>query len=123
MATRAVYSFSGFPGIPERHLYLHHDGYPSGAACRLAAVHREAGDAARFFTTFLSTQHQAELLASPDHAADAEYHYRVQHLPGSAPQLVVQCWQRVPDGCRWMILCRPMQLAAFIQRFLASDQL
>ena len=26
LATRAVYTFTSFPGVPERHLYLHHDG-------------------------------------------------------------------------------------------------
>ncbi|MEI6031755.1 MAG: hypothetical protein WCQ20_11405 [Synechococcaceae cyanobacterium ELA739] len=27
LATRAVFSFIGFPNQPERHLYFHHDGY------------------------------------------------------------------------------------------------
>jgi hypothetical protein len=26
LATRAVFSFTGFAGVPERHLYLHHVG-------------------------------------------------------------------------------------------------
>ena len=85
MATRAVYSFTGFSDIPERHLYLHHDGYPTGAAWRLAAAQRKAADASSFLAAFLSTQHQAEPLASPEQAADAEYRYRLQLLPGTDP--------------------------------------
>ena len=42
MATCAVYTFTGFPESPVRHLYLHHDGYPTGAAWRLAEALREA---------------------------------------------------------------------------------
>lgn len=123
MATRAVYSFTGFAGVPERHLYLHHDGYPAGAAWRLAAAQREAADASDFLTAFLSTQGQAEPLASPEQAADAEYRYRVQLLPGSDPGLQVQCWRRLPGGSSWIPRCGPMPLTTFIQRFLPGDQL
>ena len=42
LATRAVYTFTGFPESPVRHLYLHHDGYPTGAAWRFAEALREA---------------------------------------------------------------------------------
>jgi len=49
LATRAVYSFSGFPELPvvqrSCHLYLDHDGYPAGAAWRFAASLRHGGDA------------------------------------------------------------------------------
>jgi hypothetical protein len=123
LATRAVYSFKGFPGAPVRHLYLHHDGYPTGAAWRFSAAQRGAAEAASFLSAFLSTQHQAEPLASPEQAADAEYRYRVQYLSGSDPQLEVQCWRRIPDGGHWIPRCGPMPLVTFIQRFLPGDQL
>ncbi|MCT0247378.1 hypothetical protein KQ297_00120 [Synechococcus sp. CS-205] len=123
MATRAVYSFSGFPYHPLHHLYLHHDGYPTGAAWRFAAALHEAPDASSFLGAFLSIQHQAEPLASPDQAADAEYRYRVQLLPGTDPQLQVQCWRRIPGGASWIPRCGPMPVAAFIQRFLPGDPL
>ena len=42
LATRAVFSFTGFAGVPVRHLYLHHDGYPTGAAWRFSAALRAA---------------------------------------------------------------------------------
>jgi hypothetical protein len=122
LATRAIYTFTGFVGVPERHLHLHHDGYPTGAAWRFAAARREAADASSFLTAFLSSQHQAEPLASPEQAADAEYRYRVQLLPGTDPSLAVQCWRRLPGGNSWISRCGPMPLAAFIQRFLPGDQ-
>ncbi|KEF41900.1 MAG: hypothetical protein ER33_08510 [Cyanobium sp. CACIAM 14] len=123
MATRAVFSFTGFPGTPEHHSYLHHDGYPNGAAWRFATALREDPEPASFLAAFLSTQHQAEPLACPEQAADAEYRYRVELLPGTDPQLAVQCWRRLPGGDIWIPRCGPMPLAAFIQRFLPGDQL
>jgi hypothetical protein len=36
LATRALFSFKGFPGVPVRRLYLHHDGYAAGAAWPLS---------------------------------------------------------------------------------------
>ena len=123
MATRAVFSFTGFPGVPEHHLYLPHDGYPTGAAWRFAAALRETPEPAFFLVAFLSSQPRAELIQCPDQAADAEYRYRVQLGPGPEPQLQVQCWRRIPGGDSWNPRCGPMPLAAFIQRFLPGDQL
>jgi hypothetical protein len=118
VATRAVFSFTGFSSHPECHLYLHHDGYPTGAAWRFAAAQHEAPDASSFLAAFLSTQNQADPLARPEQAADAEYRYWVQLLPGTDPQLVVQCWRRIPGSDSWYPRCGPLPLAAFILRFL-----
>ena len=123
MATRAVYSFTGFPGTAEHHLYLHHDGYPTGAAWRFATALRHSHEASAFLASFLSTQPRAEPIQSPEQAADAEYHYRVQLVPSSKPHLQVQCWRRIPGGRSWNLRCGPMPLAVFIQRFLPGDQL
>lgn len=121
MATRAVYSFIGFPGTPETHVYLHHDGYPTGAAWRFTATLREAREASSFLSAFLSTQHQAEPMASPEQAADAEYRYQVTLTPRSDAQLEVQCWRRLPGDDGWTLRCAPMALTTFIQRFLPGD--
>ncbi len=123
MATRAVFSFTGFPGVPQCHIYLHHDGYPTGAAWRFAAAMRENPESACFLVAFLSSQPRAEPIQSPDQAADAEYRYRVQLVPGPEPLLQVQCWRRIPGGGIWHPRCGPMPLAAFIQRFLPGDPL
>ena len=123
MPTRAVYSFSGFPNTPPRHLYIHHDGYPTGAAWRFAEALRETPEPDAFLDAFLSTQPKAEPIQSPDQAADADYRYRVQLVPDAEPNLQVQCWRRIPGGGSWIPRCGPMPLAAFIQRFLPGDPL
>ncbi|WP_411872179.1 hypothetical protein [Vulcanococcus limneticus] len=121
MATRAVYSFTGFPVAQEHHLYLHHDGYPTGAAWRFAEALRENPEPASFFAAFLSTQPWAEPIKSPDQAADAEYRYLVQLVPCADPYLQVQCWRRIPGGISWSPRCGPMALEVFIQRFLPGE--
>ena len=96
MATRAVYSFTGFPGVPERHLYLHHDGYPTGAAWRFATALRQRPEPGAFAAAFLATQPGADPLVAPEQAADAEYRYQVQLLAGDAARS--RC--RPGGGCR-----------------------
>ena len=118
LATRAVYSFIGFPGAPERHLYLHHDGYPTGAAWRLATARRHHGDPAALLEAFVATQPGAEDLSAPQEAADAEYRYRIALLAGASAELQVQCWRRLPGSSDWQPRCSPVTLADFIRRFL-----
>lgn len=121
MATRAVYTFTGFPKSVVHHLYIHHDGYPTGAAWRYAEALREAPEAAGFLLAFLCTQPNAEPIQSPEQAADAEYSYLVQLVPDSPPRLQVQCWRRIPGGGSWNPRCGPMPMAVSIQRFLPGD--
>jgi len=118
LATRAVYTFNGFPCDPERHLYLHHDGYPTGAAWRFAQALHEAHEPESFLAAFLVTQPKAEPIETPEQAADAEYRYRVELLPGLVPQLKVQGWRRLPGSGTWHPRCGPLPLAVFIHRFL-----
>ena len=61
MATRAVYTFMGFPANGLRHLDLHHDGYPTGAAWRFAEALRDAHEPAAFLAAFLRTQPRADV--------------------------------------------------------------
>ena len=123
MATRAVYTFTGFSGKSDHHLYLHHDGYPTGAAWRFAAARSETPEPASFLDAFLSSQPRAEPIESPEQAADAEYRYRVQLMPGTDLQLQVLCWRRIPGCASWNPRCWPMPIAVFIQRFLPGDPL
>jgi hypothetical protein len=118
LATRAVYSFIGFPGSPEQHLYLHHDGYPTGAAWRFATARRLNGDPAAFLQAFVATQPAAEQLSAPQQAADAEYRYRVALVAGTTAELQVQCWRRLPGSSDWHPRCTRVALADFILRFL-----
>lgn len=123
MAPRAVYTFSGFPGTPERNVCLHHDGYPTGAAWRFATALRDHSVAAAFLVSFLSTQPAAEALVVPEQAADAEYRYQVKLNGSRGLSLQVQCWRRLPGDSGWQPGCGPMALEMFIQRFLPGDPL
>jgi hypothetical protein len=127
VATCAVYSFSGFPELPADqrncHLYLHHDGYPAGAAWRFAASLRHVGAAESFLAAFRHTQAEAIVLAGLAEAAEADYRYRLRLLPGSAGSIEVQCWRRHPATSNWYPRCGSMPLRAFIQRFLPGDAL
>jgi hypothetical protein len=120
LATRAVYTFTGFPGTPECHLYLHHDGYPAGAAWRFATALHHHPEAPAFLAAFLNNQPGAETLAGAEQAADAEYRYVVALPPGADAELQVQCWRRYPEKERWTCRCGPMALGLFIQRFLPN---
>ena len=113
-----MYTFTGFAGAPERHLYLHHDGYPAGAAWRFATALRHYPEAPAFLAAFLHSEPGAETLASPEQAADAEYRYLVALSSGAAAELQVQCWRRYPGTERWTCRCGPMALEMFIHRFL-----
>jgi len=87
LATRAVFSFTGFSSDPDHHLYLHHVGYPTGAAWRFAAALRETSEPSSFLAAFLSTQPRAKPIQSTDQAADAKYRYLVQLIPRAVPHL------------------------------------
>jgi hypothetical protein len=111
------------PITQQHHLYLHHDGYPTGAAWRFAEALRETPEPASFLAAFLSSQPRAEPIQSPEHAGDAEYRYLVQLVPDADPHLQVQCWRRIPGSSSWNPRCGPMPLAVFIQRFLPGNPL
>ncbi len=121
MATRAVYTLTGFTSAHVRHLYLHHDGYPTSAAWRFAEGFRVAPEPASFLVAFLGTQPNAEPIQSPEFSADAEYRYMVQHAADAEHNLQVQCWRRIPGGDSWNARCGPMPMAVFIQHYLSGD--
>lgn len=121
MATRAVYSFIGFQEPPVRHLYLHHDGYPTGAAWRFQTALQHCLRPAEFLASFQSTQPGLIALVGPEVVADAEYSYRVEYCGAPIPGLQVQAWRRLPVGDGWMLRCGPMPLAQFIRRFLPGE--
>ena len=125
MATRATYSFSGFPEQPSQqpqcHLYLHHDGFPTGAAWRFAASLRHGGAVERFLAGFRHTQTEAIELASVAEAADADYRYSLRLQAWVHPSIEVQCWRRHPATRTWHPRCGPMRLRAFMQRFLPGE--
>lgn len=107
-----------FPCQHIHHLVVDHDGYPTGAAWRLAAALRETPEPVAFLAAFLRSQPGARPIATPEEAVDADYRYGVELLPGLEAPLLVQCWRRLPGSSAWHSRCGPMALTTFIRRFL-----
>ena len=125
MATRAVYSFTGFSDPlheqPTRHFYLDHDGYPAGAAWRFITSLRHSGVAEGLLAAFRHTQPEAIELATLAEAADADYRYALRLWDGRHPSITVKCWRRHPATSSWHRRCGPLPLEAFIQRFAPGE--
>lgn len=121
MATRAVYTFTGFSELPVCHLYLHHDGYPTGAAWRFQTTLQHCTRPLEFLSWFQSSQPGCIALTGPEEAADAEYRYRVEYCCKPSMGLQVQAWRRLPAGHGWILRCGPMPLVLFIRRFLPGE--
>ena len=118
MPASATYCFSRFPGQPDSHFYLHHDGYPTGAAWRFSDVLRSCSQLADFPSCFVNTQPDSIRLAGPDAAADAEYRYRVEFQRMPTAEIQIMAWRRLPGSDSWIPRCESMPLNAFIKRFL-----
>jgi hypothetical protein len=122
LATRAVYTFTGFPQAPLRHLYLHHDGYPSGAACRFQTALQHCTRPVEFLDRFQRSQPGCIALDGLEQAADAAYRYRLEYGCAPSPDLQVEAWCRSPAGPGWMLRCARMPLVVFIRRFLPGER-
>ena len=121
MATSALYSFFWFPAQPECHLFLQHDGYPTGAAWRWATSLRHSPQPSDFLIGFLATQPSAILLERESDALEATYRYRVELPSDPSAPIQVRAWIRLPGSSAWHPRCGPLPLVAFIQRFLPGD--
>lgn len=97
MSTRAIYTFED--GQDERHVYIHHDGYPTGAADKIRAwqvsglswplPRFEADEAAAGFIAANKTlAGSVRVAASRTGAIDVEFGYRFTLKAGA---LHVQC--------------------------------
>lgn len=99
-----VYSFSGFPEAPVHHLYLHHDGYPTGGRVPGCVPQQPA---------------RRRSPRGPRAGRRCRLSLRgVELCTGVDPQLTVQGWRRFPGSGTWHLRCGPMALTIFIERFL-----
>jgi hypothetical protein len=103
MSTRATYRFIQFAEKdrpagrrPETTVYIHHDGYPSGAAAYLnnALNEQTAGNMA---TKFIRANRRAEITDSHDQHDDTDYRY---DITGSGSEAEIIAYQRVDSGNR-----------------------
>ena len=74
MSTRATYKFTGGK-LPAVTVYIHHDGYPNGAAWYFWNMHHDKGRDSANLARFIRANDRAEL--TPDHDAhgDTEWRY------------------------------------------------
>lgn len=115
MSTRATYKFEPAPGNrrhrPTVTIYVHYDGYESGAAVYFYAMltHKSKGGSAE---AFIRANDQAELTGSHDAHGDTEYQYTLQ---GDGPDatLMVKARKWASDTPDWEGVYVG-QLAAFI---------
>jgi hypothetical protein len=125
MATRAVFSFLGFPGWGALHLHLPHAGYPAAAALRLetASLDGEAerpgaeGGGGALLTGFLRRYGEGEPVPSPDHCLGCLYRYRIVFKASGRWPLRISMWSRSEDEPTWSEQCGPMPLEDFVNRF------
>lgn len=73
MSTRATYGFKNSDGV-KHIIYIHHDGYPSGAACYFwkMLVHPSKGS---YATQFIRANDGAELTRNHECHGDTEFKY------------------------------------------------
>lgn len=112
MATRATYSFCKSRDARKHYVYLHHDGYPEGAARYLYQPLLFANDL-NFATTFIRANLRAELTESHEHHADTEYRYSVT---GSGPKAKIIAYS-VKNSINFF--CG--ELHAFISEYLKNS--
>lgn len=107
MSTRAIYGFTD--GTLTHWVFVHHDGYPSGAAQKFAAVLNskriwqlprfEADEfAAGFVAANKDGQGSIRLSAGPDSHGDTEYCYVVSQPDERAPLQIVAYDSGTPAG-------------------------
>ena len=123
MSTRAVYGFRDQHGI--HHVYVHHDGYPSGAAEKFSAVLKakvawplprfEANEfAASFVAANKVGSGSVRLTNGPEQHGDIEYYYIVyQPVPDSGP-LYIEAYEVVDDNAKGKLFFKG-ELADFIK--------
>jgi len=121
VATRAVFSFLGFPDWAPLHLYLGEGGYPAAAALRLAAASTDSAamdlGAAGLVAGFLRCQRQGEPVPSPVDCAECDFRYLIVYRPGGTWPLRISAWGRELEVPGWKRRCGPMPMEAFLRRF------
>lgn len=121
VASRAVFSFLGFPGWGPLHLYLGDGGYPAAAALRLAAASTDSAASAPagagLVAGFLRVQQEGEPVPSPLGCTDCDYRYLIVYRLGGRCPLRISAWGREREGVGWKRRCGPMPVEAFLRRF------
>jgi hypothetical protein len=124
MSTRAVYGFRDQHGI--QHVYVHHDGYPSGAAQKFAntlaskriwALPRFEADefGAGFIAVNKDSAGSVRLTQGPEQHGDIEYYYIVYQPTPEGP-LYVEAYDVPFDAPKGRKLLFKGLLSEFIKK-------
>lgn len=119
MATRATYSITNNMGVTA-HLYIHWDGYETGAAAYFYAALTNAAAAAGnggFAEQILRAIPGAELTSRPEQHGDTEFHYDIS----SDMSLKAYAIRRDEDGTRKKVPVFVGDIYSFINRY--NDQI
>lgn len=110
MSTRATYSFL-IGGKPAVTVYIHHDGYPVGAAHYFWLAHHNEGRDDHPLTRFLRANERAEITGDHESHGDTEYRYTL-----TGDQLTA--WERRWNGDTptWRVIFEG-PLVAFINKY------
>lgn len=91
MSTRATYQFETRMG-PKVTFYIHHDGYPSGAAFYFNNALESERNGQELAARFFRANPKAEFTAGHDAHGDTEYQYTVK-LNGEITAISCASWE------------------------------
>jgi hypothetical protein len=91
MSTRATYQFDGYESGHDVTVYIHHDGYPTGAAVYFYDTLMNCKGQGNMATRFIRTNSKAEITADHEYHGDTDYRYTVHGDGPDAEILVYQC--------------------------------
>jgi len=91
MSTRATYQFIN-DGHPTT-IYIHHDGYPEGAASYLWNLLHAKNERGCLATQFLRANDNAEITESHEIHGDTEYRYTVQEDGQLKAEKIIRNWK------------------------------
>lgn len=80
MSTRATYKFNKTEWFPQVTFYIHHDGYPSGAAVYFKKMLAVTDEFENICDAFYRANDRAELTLGHEAHADTEYQYTVERI-------------------------------------------
>ena len=113
MSTRATYSFENERTGVTNTVYIHHDGYPKGAAQYMYDAIKQGS--ADFFFAFIRANERAEATESHDAHSDTEWRYVFYHQ-GTQVQVQSKSWN--DDGEPEWNEYANCSIAEFIEREL-----
>lgn len=117
MSTRATYQFAGerTPGLnhsfPTVTVYIHHDGYPEGAACYFWNMHHVASYDRAPLVCFIRANERAELTESHEAHGDTEYRYTLRGT------FLTASHRRLSDDSRAFVGFFAGELVEFINKY------